>query len=59
MFAGSEGPRERLKQIGALEQMRGGRDEGQLDRIMADLDAAMSGLDDVVRRAEGRERKEE
>ncbi|WP_373946811.1 helix-turn-helix domain-containing protein [Paracoccus marcusii] len=53
------GPSERLKPIGALERMNGGRDEGQLDRIMADLDAAMSGLDDVVRRAGGRERKEE
>ena len=61
-FAGSErssGPSEHSKPIGALERTRGGRDEGQLDRIMADLDAAMSGLDDVVRRAGGRERKEE
>ena len=58
-LAGGEGPSERLKQIGALERMKGGRDEGQLDRIMADLDAAMSGVDDVVRRAGGRQRKEE
>lgn len=61
-LAGSErssGPSEHSKPIGALERTRGGRDEGQLDRIMADLDAAMSGLDDVVRRAGGRERKEE
>ena len=47
----SSGPSERSKPISGLERMRGGRDEGQLDRIMADLDAAMSGLDDVVRRA--------
>lgn len=54
-----EDPSERIKPIGALERIKGGRDEGQLDRIMADLDAAMSGLDDVVRRAGGREREEE
>ena len=56
---GPSGPSERLKPISALERMKGGRDDGQLDRIMADLDAAMSGVDDVVRRAGGRERKEE
>lgn len=52
---GHERSSERIKPIGALERMKGGRDEGQLDRIMADLDAAMSGVDDVVRRAGGRE----
>lgn len=46
-----EEPSERLKPIGALERMKGGRDDDQLDRIMADLDAAISGLDDVVRQA--------
>ncbi|MEQ5795668.1 hypothetical protein LZ686_13565 [Paracoccus sp. NFXS7] len=59
IFAGSERSSERLTSIGALERMKGGRDEGQLDRIMADLDAAMSGVNDVVRRAGGRERKDE
>ena len=59
VFVSRKGPRERLKQIGALERIKGGRDEAQLDRIMAELDAAMSGVDDVVRRAGGRERKEE
>ena len=52
-LAGSERSSERLKQIGTLKRMKGGRDEGQLDRIMADLDAAMSGLDYVVRLAGG------
>ncbi|WP_347919653.1 helix-turn-helix domain-containing protein [Paracoccus marcusii] len=58
VFRGREGPSERLKPIDALDRMRGGRDEGQLDRIMADLDAAMSGLNDVVRRARGRQRED-
>ncbi|MCO6363115.1 helix-turn-helix domain-containing protein [Paracoccus sp. 08] len=58
-LAGREDPSERIKPTGALERIKGGRDEGQLDRIMADLDAAMSGVNDVVRRAGGRERKDE
>ena len=53
------GPSGHLKPIDALERMKGGRDEGRLGRIMADLDAAMSGIDDVVRRAGGRQREEE
>ena len=59
VFVSRAGPSERMKQIGALDRTRGRRDEGQLDRIMADLDAAMSGIDDVVRRAGGRQREEE
>ena len=58
-LAGRERSSERSKPIGALERMRGGCDEGQLDRIMADLDSAMSGVDDVVRRAGERQRKDE
>ena len=59
IIASREEPSERLKPIDALERMKGGRDEGQLDRIMADLDTAMSRVDDVVRRAGSRERKEQ
>ena len=59
VFVSREGPSERSKSIGALERIKGGCDEGQLDRIMAELDAAMSGFDDVMRRAGGRERKEQ
>ncbi|WP_081994681.1 helix-turn-helix domain-containing protein [Paracoccus sp. PAMC 22219] len=51
VFAAREGPRGNLKPSGQLERLREERDEGQLDRIMADLDSAMSGVDDVVRRA--------
>ena len=59
VFAGREGPRGNLKPSGQLDRLMEERDEGQLDRIMADLDTAMSGVDDVVRRAGGRQRKEE
>ncbi|MEQ5796255.1 hypothetical protein LZ686_16585 [Paracoccus sp. NFXS7] len=58
-FAGREGPRGNLKPSGQLDRLREERDDGQLDRIMADLDSAMSGLDDVVRRAGGLRTKAE
>lgn len=53
------GPSDNLKPSGWSDRLREKRDEGQLDRIMAELDAAMLGLDSVVRQAGGRERKEE
>ena len=53
VFASRERPRGNLKPSGQLDRLRKERDEGQLDRIMADLDSAMSGVDDVVRRAGG------
>ncbi|WP_197054623.1 helix-turn-helix domain-containing protein [Paracoccus sp. PAMC 22219] len=53
IFADREGPRGHLKPSGQLDRLREERDEGQLDRIMANLDTAMSGVDDVVRRAGG------
>lgn len=59
VFAGREKSRGNLKPSGQLDRLRKERDEGQLDRIMADLDTAMSGMDDVVRRAGGRQRKNE
>ena len=58
-LAGREGPPGNLKPSGRLDRLREERDDGQLDRIMADLDTAMSSVDDVVRRAGGRQRKEE
>ncbi|WP_233490669.1 hypothetical protein, partial [Paracoccus sediminilitoris] len=48
---GREARREHAHPSGRLDQLQEGRDEAQLERIMADLDAAMSGVDDVVRRA--------
>ena len=59
VFGCREGSRGNLKPSGHLDRLREERDEGQLDRIMADLDSAMSGVDDVVRRAGGRQRKDE
>ena len=56
---GREGLRANLKPSGQSDRLREERDEGQLDRIMADLDTAMSGVDDVVRRAGGRQRRDE
>ena len=52
-FADRERPRGHLKPSGQLDRLREELDEAQLDRIMADLDSAMSGVDDVVRRAGG------
>ncbi len=59
VFADRERPRGHLKPSDRSGQLQEERDEGQLDRIMADLDTAMSGLDDVVRRAGGRQRRDE
>tara|TARA_R110000737_G_scaffold91140_1_gene123373 strand:+ start:400 stop:1611 length:1212 start_codon:yes stop_codon:yes gene_type:complete len=53
VFVSREEQRGHLKRSGQLDRLWEERDEGQLDRIMADLDAAMSGVDDVVRRAGG------
>ena len=49
MSGGREVRRQHAHPSGRLVQLQEGRDEAQLDRIMADLDAAMSGVDDVVR----------
>ena len=59
IFADHEGPRGHLKPSSRSGQLQEEHDEGQLDRIMADLDSAMSGVDDVVRRAGGRHRRDE
>ena len=59
IFADREGPRGHLKPSDRSDRLREERDDGQLDRIMADLDSAMSGVDDVVRRAGGRQRRDE
>ena len=46
---GREARRVHLEQTDRLVQSREERDEAQLDRIMADLDDAMLGVNDVVR----------
>ena len=58
---GMSGGREMRREYpsGRLVQVRENHNEAPLDRIMADLDAAMSGVDDVVRRAGEGQRKEE
>ena len=52
---GRETRREHAHPSGRLVQVREDHNEAQLDRIMADLDAAMSGVDDVVRSAGDRQ----
>ena len=54
-----ETQREHSEPRDRLDQVREERDEGSLDRIMADLDVAMSRVDDVVRRAGDRQRNDE
>ena len=52
---GREARREHLEQTDRLVQSREERNEAQLDQIMADLDDAMLGVNDVVRRLLGRQ----
>ena len=59
VYGGRETQREHSEPRDRLDQVREERDEGSLDRIMADLDAAMSGVDEVVRRAGEGQRKDE
>ena len=59
MSPGRETRSDASDQKGRSDQLSKERDEAQLDRIMAHLDAAMSGVDEVVRRAGSERRKDE
>lgn len=59
MYGGHEKSGRNVKPSGRSRQLHEERDAGQLNRIMADLDTAMSGVDEVARWAGDRYRRDE